>query len=130
MKYKLIKTRGYARSGIMYINNYKIKTPAFMPVGTYGVIKTLTTEEIKKLGTQILLSNTFHIWLHPGNKIIKLHGDLHKYMNWNNPILTDSGGFQIFSLKTLNKIKEEGIYFKNPNNGNKIFLSPEKSIKS
>ncbi|WMC18799.1 MAG: tRNA guanosine(34) transglycosylase Tgt [Enterobacteriaceae bacterium PSpicST2] len=128
MKYKIIKKNGNARSGILYLNNYLIKTPTFMPVGTYGAIKSLTTEEINKLGIQILLSNTFHIWLNLGNKIIQLHGDLHKYMNWGKPILTDSGGFQIFSLKKLNKIKEEGIYFNNPNNNNKIFISPEKII--
>ncbi|XZR52729.1 MAG: tRNA guanosine(34) transglycosylase Tgt [Enterobacteriaceae bacterium] len=128
MKYILKKKNDCARYGILYLNNHKIKTPTFMPVGTYGVIKSLTTEEIKKIGTQILLSNTFHIWLHPGNKVIQLHGDLHKYMNWNKPILTDSGGFQIFSLKTLNRVREEGIYFKNPKNGNKIFISPEKII--
>ncbi|BFI91087.1 tRNA guanosine(34) transglycosylase Tgt [Enterobacterales bacterium endosymbiont of Anomoneura mori] len=128
MDYKLIKTNGYTRLGNFNFKNSIIETPTFMPVGTYGVIKTLTTEEVKKLDVQIILSNTFHLWLRPGIKIIKIHDDLHKYMNWNKPILTDSGGFQIFSLNTLNKIKEEGIYFKNPNNGNNLFLSPEKSI--
>ncbi|XZR53141.1 MAG: tRNA guanosine(34) transglycosylase Tgt [Enterobacteriaceae bacterium] len=128
MKYKLKKTFKNARLGNLYINNYIIETPTFMPVGTYGVIKTLTSEEVKKTGIDILLSNAFHLWLNPGIKVIKNHGDLHKYMNWDKIILTDSGGFQVFSLKKICKIKNEGIYFKNLHNDKRFFLSPEKLI--
>ncbi|WMC20194.1 MAG: tRNA guanosine(34) transglycosylase Tgt [Enterobacteriaceae bacterium PSpyr] len=127
MKYKLKKKNKNARFGILYINNYLIETPAFMPIGTYGVIKTLTNEEVYNTKSEILLSNAFHLWLNPNIKVIKKHGNLHKYMNWKKPILTDSGGFQIFSLKKICKIKNEGIYIKHPNN-NIFFLSPEKSI--
>ncbi|WMC19599.1 MAG: tRNA guanosine(34) transglycosylase Tgt [Enterobacteriaceae bacterium PC38] len=128
MKYILKKKRKNARLGVLYINNYLIETPAFMPIGTYGIIKSLTTDEVLNTKSEILLSNAFHLWLNPNIKVIKKHGNLHNYMNWRKPILTDSGGFQIFSLKKMCKIKNEGIYIKHPNNDTFFFLSPEKSI--
>ncbi|EPE37945.1 queuine tRNA-ribosyltransferase [Candidatus Photodesmus katoptron Akat1] len=100
-----------------------------MPVGTYGTVKGVTPEEIKNTGAEILLGNTFHLWLRPGQDVIKMHGDLHHFMNWKRPILTDSGGFQVFSLSAIRKVTEDGVYFRNPVNGNKIFLSAEKSME-
>jgi queuine tRNA-ribosyltransferase len=100
-----------------------------MPVGTYGTVKGMTPEEVKEIGADIILGNTFHLWLRPGCEIMEKHGDLHDFMHWDKPILTDSGGFQVFSLGALRKIKEEGCYFQNPINGNKVFLSPEVSMQ-
>lgn len=129
MKYQLLKTDGNARYGRLVFNRGVVKTPTFMPVGTFGVVKSMTPEEVQKTGAQILLSNTFHLWLHPGEEIIKLHGDLHNFIQWYGPILTDSGGFQVFSLCDFRKITEEGVHFRNPINGNAVFLTPEKSIE-
>lgn len=132
MKYELYKTDGRARRGRLTFRRpqgeYHVETPAFMPVGTYGTVKGMTPEEVKATGAQILLGNTFHLWLRPGQKVMIKHGDLHDFMQWHGPILTDSGGFQVFSLGDLRKIKEEGVHFRNPINGEKIFLSPEKSM--
>ncbi|UDG79162.1 Queuine tRNA-ribosyltransferase [Candidatus Ecksteinia adelgidicola] len=128
MKYQLKKNDGHARRGCLLFERGIVETPAFMPVGTYGSVKGITPEEIKETGSQILLSNTFHLWLRPGEKIVKLHGGLHEFMHWHGPILTDSGGFQVFSLGSTCKIKEEGVYFRNLINGDKVFLSPEKSM--
>lgn len=129
MKYKLQKTDGHARRGLLMFERGVVETPAFMPVGTYGTVKGMTPEEVKDTGAQILLGNTFHLWLRPGAEIIKLHGDLHDFMRWNGPILTDSGGFQVFSLGAMCKIKEEGVNFRSPINGDSIFLSPEISME-
>lgn len=133
MKYELHKTSGNARRGRLTFSRPKgefhVETPAFMPVGTYGTVKGMTPEEVAATGAQILLGNTFHLWLRPGQEIMKLHGDLHDFMQWHGPILTDSGGFQVFSLGRLRKIKEEGVTFQNPISGEKIFLSPEKSME-
>ncbi|CNI18483.1 tRNA guanosine(34) transglycosylase Tgt [Yersinia mollaretii] len=129
MKYELQKTDGRARRGRLIFERGVVETPAFMPVGTYGTVKGMTPEEVKETGAQILLGNTFHLWLRPGQEIMKLHGDLHDFMNWHGPILTDSGGFQVFSLGAMRKIKEEGVTFQNPINGDKVFLSPEKSME-
>ncbi|URJ28493.1 tRNA guanosine(34) transglycosylase Tgt [Blochmannia endosymbiont of Camponotus sp. C-046] len=129
MSFQLLETDGYARLGKLICNQGIVDTPAFMPVGTYGSIKTLTSKEIKASGTQIILSNTFHLWLRPGSDIIKLHGGLHKFMNWTGPIITDSGGFQVFSLSKMCTITKEGVYFKSPINGRLVFLTPEKSIE-
>ncbi|WP_457913714.1 tRNA guanosine(34) transglycosylase Tgt [Candidatus Gillettellia adelgis] len=129
MKYELLITNDFARRGRLFFKRGVVETPAFMPVGTYGTIKGVTPEEVSEAGAQILLSNTFHLWLRPGTKIITLHGDLHDFMKWHGPILTDSGGFQVFSLSDIRKIKEEGVYFRNPSNGDKIFFSPEKSME-
>ncbi|UDG81788.1 Queuine tRNA-ribosyltransferase [Candidatus Profftia lariciata] len=129
MKYELNKIDGCARRGRLIFKRGVVETPAFMPVGTYGTVKGMTPEELQDIGVQILLSNTFHLWLRPGYKIIQEHGDLHDFMQWHGPILTDSGGFQIFSLNKIRNIQEKGVYFRNPINGSPIFLSPEKSIK-
>lgn len=119
---------GDARLGQLICTNGIVETPAFIPVGTCGFIKTMTSEEVEKVGAQIILSNTFHLWLRPGQDIIKLYNNLHGFMNWTKPIITDSGGFQIFSLSTLCKITETGVFFKNPFGGKSILLTPEKSI--
>ena len=129
MKFELKKTEGRARRGRLVFDRGVVETPAFMPVGTYGTVKGMTPEEVKNTGAQILLGNTFHLWLRPGQDIMRKHGDLHDFMNWHGPILTDSGGFQVFSLGHIRKIKEEGVHFRNPINGEKIFLSPEKSME-
>ncbi|WWP02746.1 MAG: tRNA guanosine(34) transglycosylase Tgt [Candidatus Dasytiphilus stammeri] len=129
MKFKIDSTDGYARSGRITLNRGIIDTPVFMPVGTYGTVKSLTNEEIIQTGTQIILANTFHLWLRPGLETIKRHGDLHDFMQWQGPILTDSGGFQVFSLAKIRRVTEEGVFFKNPINGDIFFLTPEKSME-
>ncbi len=129
MKYELITTDGRARRGRLTFDRGTVETPAFMPVGTYGTVKGMTPEEVDATGAEILLGNTFHLWLRPGQKVIKQHGDLHDFMNWKGPILTDSGGFQVFSLGKMRKIKEEGVYFRSPVNGDEVFLSPEISME-
>lgn len=129
MKFELDKTQGRARRGRLIFDRGTVETPAFMPVGTYGTVKGMTPEEVREIGADILLGNTFHLWLRPGTDIISRHGDLHDFMNWQRPILTDSGGFQVFSLGKLRKITEEGVHFRSPVNGEKVFLSPEKSME-
>ncbi len=129
MKFELKKVVGRARRGCLVFERGTVETPAFMPVGTYGTVKGMTPEEVKATGAQILLGNTFHLWIRPGQEIMKKHGDLHDFMNWHGPILTDSGGFQVFSLGDIRKITEEGVHFRNPVNGERIFLSPEKSME-
>lgn len=127
--FQLLQTDGLARLGRFIFQQGIVDTPAFMPVGTYGSVKTLTPEEIKDSGAQIVLSNTLHLWLRPGQDIIKLHGSLRDFMHWKGPIITDSGGFQIFSLKKIRTITKKGVYFKNPINGYLVFFTPEKSIE-
>jgi queuine tRNA-ribosyltransferase len=129
VKFELLTTDGKARRGRMVFDRGVVETPAFMPVGTYGTVKGMTPEELDATGAQICLGNTFHLMLRPGTEIIKKHGDLHDFMQWQKPILTDSGGFQVFSLGELRKIKEEGVTFRSPLNGEKIFLTPEKSME-
>ncbi len=133
MKYQLKNTDGRARRGELTFERpqgtFTVQTPAFMPVGTYGTVKGMTPEEVRETGAEILLGNTFHLWLRPGQEIMRKHGDLHDFMQWHRPILTDSGGFQVFSLGKLRKITEEGVKFQNPINGERIFLSPEKSME-
>lgn len=133
MKYQLKNTDGGARRGELTFERpqgvFTVQTPAFMPVGTYGTVKGMTPEEVRATGAEILLGNTFHLWLRPGQEIMRKHGDLHDFMQWHRPILTDSGGFQVFSLGKLRKITEEGVKFQNPINGERIFLSPEKSME-
>ena len=124
-----IETNTKARLGLITTGHGTIETPVFMPVGTQAAVKTLTPEELKENDTSIILSNTYHLFLRPGNKLIKNMGGLHKFMHWNGPILTDSGGFQVFSLNKLTKIKEEGVYFNSHINGSKCFLSPEISME-
>ncbi|RKF15545.1 tRNA guanosine(34) transglycosylase Tgt [Alginatibacterium sediminis] len=128
MKYELLATDGKARRGRLTFERGSVETPAFMPVGTYGTVKGMTPEEVAETGAEILLGNTFHLWLRPGQDIMRKHGDLHDFMNWHGPILTDSGGFQVFSLGDIRKITEEGVHFRNPVNGEKVFLSPEGSM--
>ena len=129
MKFELDKTHGRARRGRMKFERGTVETPAFMPVGTLGTVKGMTPEEVEQTGAQICLGNTFHLMLRPGTSIIQQHGDLHDFMHWNKPILTDSGGFQVFSLGELRKITEEGVTFRSPINGEKILLTPEKSMQ-
>jgi len=129
MQFELIKGALGPRRGKITFPRGTIETPAFMPVGTYGTVKAMTPEELKDLGAEIILGNTFHLMLRPGTDIIKLHGDLHDLMNWDKPILTDSGGFQVFSLAKLRKITEEGVNFNSPIDGKKIMLTPEKSMQ-
>jgi queuine tRNA-ribosyltransferase len=128
MKFELKHTDGKARRGQLTFERGTIQTPAFMPVGTYGTVKALSPEEITDLGAEIILGNTFHLMLRPGTEIIKQHGDLHDFMQWQGPILTDSGGFQVFSLGKMRKISEEGVEFRSPVNGEKVFLDPERAM--
>ncbi len=129
MKFELLGTSGMARRGKIELAHGTVQTPAFMPVGTYGTVKAMSPCELKKLGAEIVLGNTFHLWLRPGLEVIETFGGLHKFMGWDGPILTDSGGFQVFSLGKLRKITEEGVKFASPINGDKLFLTPEESIR-
>ncbi|WP_018692326.1 tRNA guanosine(34) transglycosylase Tgt [Algicola sagamiensis] len=129
MKFELLGKDGKARRGRISFDRGDVETPAFMPVGTYGTVKGMTPEELEATGAHICLGNTFHLMLRPGTEIINKHGDLHDFMNWQKPILTDSGGFQVFSLGALRKITEEGVTFRSPVNGEKIFLTPERSME-
>jgi queuine tRNA-ribosyltransferase len=129
MKYELITTDGKARRGRLTFDRGVVETPAFMPVGTYGTVKGMKTEEVEATGAHIILGNTFHLMLRPGTDIIEQHGGLHGFMNWDKPILTDSGGFQVFSLGKMRKITEEGVRFSSPVNGEKIMLTPERSME-
>lgn len=129
MKFTLDKNDGLARRGRMSFDRGLVETPAFMPVGTYGTVKAMTPEELQGIGAQMILGNTFHLMLRPGTEIIKKHGDLHDFMHWQGPILTDSGGFQVFSLAEMRKISEEGVEFASPVDGAKVFLSPEVSMQ-
>lgn len=129
MEFELIKTVGHARRGRLAFARGVIETPVFMPVGTYGAVKSLTAEELTGIGAQIILGNTFHLMLRPGMEVVKKHGDLHGFMHWEKPILTDSGGFQVFSLGALRKITEQGVTFKSPVNGSEIFMGPEESMQ-
>jgi len=129
MKFTLHKTDGLARRGTLQLAHGSVETPAFMPVGTYGSVKAMSPLELKEIGAHIVLGNTFHLWLRPGLEVIEAHGGLHRFMGWDGPILTDSGGFQVFSLGALRKITEEGVTFQSPVNGDKCFLSPEESMR-
>jgi len=129
MRYELLATDGKARRGRLTFDRGTVETPAFMPVGTYGTVKGMKTEEVADTGAEILLGNTFHLMLRPGTDIIEQHGDLHDFINWDKPILTDSGGFQVFSLGAMRKITEEGVKFSSPVNGEKIMLTPERSME-
>ncbi len=128
MKYELLNTSGRARRGRLSFKRGVVDTPAFMPVGTCGTVKGMRPEQVAESGAQILLGNTFHLMLRPGTDIIRAHGDLHDFMNWQGPILTDSGGFQVFSLGELRRITEQGVHFRSPINGDKVFLGPEESM--
>lgn len=129
LNFKLLNTDGNARRGQLTVNHGVIETPIFMPVGTYGSVKAMSPLELKEIDAQIILGNTFHLWLRPGNDIVAKFGGLHEFMGWDKPILTDSGGFQVFSLGEMRKITEEGVHFSSPINGDKLFLSPEVSMQ-
>jgi queuine tRNA-ribosyltransferase len=129
MQFTLQATSGLARRGRLEFARGTVETPAFMPVGTYGTVKAMTPEELRDIGAEIILGNTFHLMLRPGTEIIRKHGDLHDLMHWDGPILTDSGGFQVFSLAKMRKISEEGVDFASPVDGARVFLSPEISMQ-
>jgi queuine tRNA-ribosyltransferase len=122
-------TDGLARRGELELTHGTVQTPAFMPVGTYGTVKAMSPKELEEEGADIVLGNTFHLWLRPGLAVIEKHGGLHRFMGWTRPILTDSGGFQVFSLGDLRKISEEGVAFQSPINGDKLFLTPEEAMR-
>ena len=129
MKLTVTRTSGAARTGALEFRRGKVQTPAFMPVGTYGTVKSVTPEEVAADGAEIILGNTFHLMLRPGTDVIRKHGGLHEFMNWQGPILTDSGGFQVFSLAAMRKLSEEGVRFQSPVNGDVVMLTPEKSME-
>lgn len=129
MKFQVNFSDGLARRGTLTSTHGKVETPAFMPVGTYGVVKAMSPEELQETNTHIVLGNTFHLWLRPGLDVIDAHGGLHRFMGWDRPILTDSGGFQIFSLGRMRKITEQGVKFQSPVNGDACFLTPEESMR-
>ncbi|MBK8326276.1 MAG: tRNA guanosine(34) transglycosylase Tgt [Moraxellaceae bacterium] len=129
MQFKLLATDGIARRGELTLQHGTVQTPAFMPVGTYGTVKGMFPSDITNIGAEIILGNTFHLWLRPTTEIIKPFGGLHQFINWDKPILTDSGGFQVFSLGALRKISEEGVKFQSPIDGSKVFLTPELSMQ-
>ncbi|WP_405242673.1 tRNA guanosine(34) transglycosylase Tgt [Lentisalinibacter salinarum] len=125
MNFELLNREGAARRGRLTFRRGTVETPAFMPVGTYGTVKAMTPEEVAGTGAEIILGNTFHLMLRPGPEVVRAHGGLHEFMNWTGPILTDSGGYQVFSLAALRKVSEEGVTFRSPVNGDEIFLGPE-----
>ena len=129
MDFSVTVTDGLARRGRLVLAHGVVETPIFMPVGTYGSVKAMSPAELVEIGAQIVLGNTFHLWLRPGPEVIALHGGLHRFMGWSGPILTDSGGFQVFSLGALRKVREEGVAFASPINGDKLFLTPELSMQ-
>ena len=130
LKYTLHKKEKHtgARLGEIETPHGKIQTPVFMPVGTQATVKAVSPEELKAMSAEIILSNTYHLWLRPGDDLVKEAGGLHQFMNWDRPILTDSGGFQVFSLAKLRQIKEEGVHFRSHLDGRKLFLGPEEAI--
>ena len=129
MRFEIDGNDGEARRGRLRFPRGVVETPAFMPVGTYGTVKAMTPRAIKETGAQIILGNTFHLMLRPGTDVIRAHGDLHDFMQWPSPILTDSGGFQVFSLGKMRKITESGVTFRSPVDGSKVFMGPEQSIQ-
>ena len=126
--FRVLACDGAARAGVLLTAHGMVETPAFMPVGTYGTVKAMTPEELEDLGAQIILGNTFHLMLRPGAQIIAAHGGLHRFMHWQHPVLTDSGGFQVFSLRSLRRISEEGVQFRSPIDGREVRLTPEDSM--
>jgi len=128
MKFQVLGSSGKARRGLLEFERGEVRTPAFMPVGTYGTVKAMTPEEVRASGADIILGNTFHLMLRPGQEVIAKHGDLHDFMGWSRPILTDSGGFQVWSLAERRKISEKGVTFASPIDGSKVFMGPEESM--
>jgi len=129
MTFTVSHTAAAARRGVLELPHGRVDTPAFMPVGTYGTVKAMSPQELIATGSQIVLGNTFHLWLRPGLEVIEKHGGLHRFMAWNAPLLTDSGGFQVFSLETLRKVNEDGVTFASPINGDRLHLTPEESMR-
>jgi queuine tRNA-ribosyltransferase len=129
LSFELLKTDGHARRGRLTLNHGVVQTPIFMPVGTYGTVKGVTPRSLDEMDAQIILGNTFHLWMRPGLDVLKQFGGLHHFERWNKPILTDSGGFQVWSLGEMRKISEEGVKFASPVNGDKLFLTPEVSMQ-
>ena len=127
--FTLLATHQHARRGTLQLPHGAVQTPCFMPVGTYGSVKGITPAELHELGAQVVLGNTFHLYLRPGLEVIEAHGGLHQFIGWDGPMLTDSGGFQVFSLAQRRKISEEGVHFASPVDGSKVFLSPEESMR-
>ena len=129
LQFEVLATDGAARRGRIMLSRGAIDTPAFMPVGTYGSVKAMTPRDLREVGAQVILGNTFHLWLRPGLDVIREFGGLHRFIGWNAPILTDSGGFQVFSLAERRKLTEEGVTFASPVDGSRVFLSPEESMR-
>ena len=129
LQFQLLGTEGHARRGRLTLNHGVVETPIFMPVGTYGTVKGVMPRSLEEMGAQIILGNTFHLWMRPGLDVMAQFGGLHKFENWHKPILTDSGGFQVWSLGEMRKISEEGVKFASPVNGDKLFLTPEISVQ-
>ena len=129
MKFEVHARSGQARTGTLSFRRGSVRTPAFMPVGTYGSVKSVTPEEVSASGADMLLGNTFHLMLRPGTDIVRRHGGLHEFMNWHGPILTDSGGFQVFSLAEMRKLSEDGVRFRSPVDGDDVLLTPERSME-
>ena len=129
MKFELLASDGAARHARMVLAHGTVETPMFMPVGTYGAVKAMSPAELREIGAGVILGNTFHLWLRPGLQVIAQHGGLHRFMGWDGPILTDSGGFQVFSLGAMRKISEEGVRFSSPINGDQLMLTPEESMR-
>jgi queuine tRNA-ribosyltransferase len=129
LTFEIHARHGHARRGTLTLAHGVVQTPVFMPVGTYGTVKAMTPRELEELNARIVLGNTFHLWLRPGLEVIEKHGGLHRFMGWERPILTDSGGFQVFSLGALRKISEQGVAFASPVNGDRLFLTPEESMR-
>lgn len=129
LQFELLKTEGLARRGRLTLNHGTVETPVFMPVGTYGTVKGVLPRSLEEMGAQIILGNTFHLWMRPGLDVLKTFGGLHRFEGWNRPILTDSGGFQVWSLGEMRKISEEGVKFASPVNGDRLFLTPEVSMQ-
>jgi queuine tRNA-ribosyltransferase len=129
MRFNLLAEDGAARRGRLEFSRGTVETPAFMPVGTYGTVKAMTPEDLEAIGAEIVLGNTFHLYLRPGLDVIQAHNGLHRFMHWQRPILTDSGGFQVWSLAEMRKITEEGAHFRSPVDGAQVFLSPEESMR-
>ena len=129
LRFEQLATDGLARRGRLTLNHGTVETPIFMPVGTYGAVKAMSPVELESVGAQIILGNTFHLWLRPGLPVLEAFGGLHGFNGWHKPILTDSGGFQVFSLGKMRKITEEGVRFASPINGDKLMLTPEESMR-
>jgi queuine tRNA-ribosyltransferase len=129
LRFEIVARDGPARRGRLTLTHGTVETPAFMPVGTYGSVKAMSPDDLRSVGAQVVLGNTFHLWLRPGLEVIGAHNGLHRFMGWDGPILTDSGGFQVFSLGGMRKITEEGVRFRSPVNGDACFLSPEESMR-